>query len=183
MPHRNVPQRHARPKATGTDFVSDPPCVRVPVLGAETQIPGPCLTDRSVMTGSPLQTPPRLLCRKLATDPDHTTGPPCGRRRCARRDARRRGRERAGCEDEAERRDMAARCGGLGLPARSLTQAYCRLRRIKGSRPAQPDALAALDPTPAAGDDHRQVARQRTRKASGRRGRLRRASWHRASGR
>ena len=53
---------------------------------------------------------------------------------------------------------MAARCGGRGLPARSRGSACCRLRRVKGARPAQPDALAALDPTPAAGDDQRQVA-------------------------
>ena len=54
MPHRNVPQRHARPKATGTDCCVRPAVFRVPVLGRRREVRRPCLTDRSVMTGSPL---------------------------------------------------------------------------------------------------------------------------------
>ena len=105
-----------------------------------------------------LSTPQRLLRRNLVHGTHETSEPHHGRARRARRDARRSGRERADCEDDAERFDMAERCGGPKLPARSRLSAYGRLRRLKGARPAEPDALAALDPTPAAGDDQRQVA-------------------------
>ena len=47
----------------------------------------------------------------------------------------------------ARSRPAAAVGGG---PARSLRSAYCRLRRVKGARPAQPGALPALDPPAAA---------------------------------
>ena len=52
----------------------------------------------------------------LATQTGHTTDTACGRLGCARKGARRAGRERAGCEDDAEHRDMAARCRGPGCP-------------------------------------------------------------------
>ena len=52
----------------------------------------------------------------LATQTGHTTDTACGRLGCARKGARRAGRERTGCEDDAEHRDMAARCRGPGCP-------------------------------------------------------------------
>ena len=103
-------------------------------------------------------TPLWRLRRNPCNHPHHTTDPHRARAQCAGRGARRAGGERAGCEDDVERRALAARCGGPELPARSLGSACRRLRRVKGARPAQPGALAALDPTPASGDDQRQVA-------------------------
>ena len=62
-----------------------------------------------------------------------------------------RGRDRAGCEDA---RGMSRRTCGMPprmtAPARSGRAAYWRLHRVKGTRPAEPGALAALDPAAAA---------------------------------
>ena len=63
--------------------------------------------------------------------------------------ARREGRERAGCEDAGDAATQPRDAAGGGRFARSLLAARDRLHRVKGSRPAKPRALAALDPAAA----------------------------------
>lgn len=60
--------------------------------------------------------PQRLLRRNLVTTPISPPIRTAAAHDVTKRGARRAGRERAGCEMDAERRDMAARCGGPGLP-------------------------------------------------------------------
>ncbi|MCY3822057.1 MAG: hypothetical protein OXH52_22335, partial [Gammaproteobacteria bacterium] len=56
------------------------------------------------------------------------------------------GRERAGCEDAAGRRAATARWGRrTSQPARSPDQRMIASSRVKGTRPAEPGALPALD--------------------------------------
>ena len=71
-PSKMVPNAmlDARQIATGTDWVSDPQRVRVPVLVAETCSPGPGLTGRSVMTGSPLRVIINLTLAGFGVSPE-----------------------------------------------------------------------------------------------------------------
>ena len=89
------------------------------------------------------QTPQWLLCRNLGKQTGHTTDTACGRLGCARKGARRAGRERAGCEDDAEHRDMAARCRGPGCPPapgyqRTAALAASRVRVRRSRTPWRP---------------------------------------------
>ena len=114
-------------------------------------------SPQAIEHGTPPAAPPTIVCQRRCGSFVETLQPSASNHRTPPRPRTMRqegrsplGQGAGGLRGSRSQPAPTVRYSERGGPARSRRSAWCRLRRLKGSRPAQPGALAALDTASAA---------------------------------